>query len=149
MTLIFFRFFPVRFTMEKKSKKPCRKDFLEKPPKTQEGTLPEIHWHPQDLAPSLSFLSAVSAMTIAKKFLTGGVQPSLFKFLGRGHHAGKNHLISHLKCVRFVCLNSIDQKGHTNLYMPSFWVHMLGNHTLVTISNLDPFPLFFLPWVPL
>lgn len=75
------------------------KNMDKKHPKTQERTLPEIHFFLlKILHQAFHFFLRFSATMIAKKFLTG-MQPSLFKFLGRGHHTGKKHLISHLKCV--------------------------------------------------
>lgn len=78
-----------------------------KHPKTQERTLPDI-----DILKishqAFHFCMRFSATTIAEKLLTG-MQPPLFKFLGRGHHTGKNNLMSNLKCV-CVWLNSIEFK---------------------------------------
>lgn len=123
------------------------KNMDKKHPKTQERTLPEIHFFIlKILHQAFHFFLQFSATTIAKKFLTG-MQPSLFKFLGRGHHTGKKHLISHLKCV---WLNSIDQFQGANKTCQSLPCHhsWLGNHIIPPPPTLAPrFPnsCFFLP----
>lgn len=125
------------------------KNMDKKHPKTQERTLPEIHFFIlKILHQAFHFFLRFSATTIAKKFLTG-MQPSLFKFLGRGHHTGKTHLISHLKCV---WLNSIDQFQGANKTCQSLPCHHSWLQHHPTTSNPGaqvPQQLFFSPWAAL